>query len=248
MLIKDHIDSIKHVLNSGIESDDSRMSDRLIYHKMKIYRTLLLQRYVDKHHFLSDFNYQTIACLKLELAFAHDCNCIPDALKCKIRKSVSKIPTIMSRHKTGYLIKSVMYPDGTPIPYRDVGSYKNKRYRKTNDDSKPFWYIYDNYLYVANDLNIAAIIVIAVFEDPELLANLTLCDGNGVNTNQVCFDPVKNDFPIQGELVAPLEELVVQNLLITYQLPEDEVNDANDNVQNYVLPPPWSRGRRGEQI
>ena len=230
MIIKHHIDSIKHILNSGLESDDARISDRLIYHNMKLFRTLLLQRYVDKLHFLSDFNYQTVQCIRLELAFAHDCNCIPDALKCKVRKSVSPLPRIMSRHKTGYLIKTVMYPDGRNIPYRDLASSKNKKYRLTGDD-KPFYYIYNNYLYIANDLNIAAVIIVAVFEDPELLASVELCTADGTSSNDVCFDPLVNDFPIEGELASQMEELVIQKLATMFKVPEDKMNNANDDTQ-----------------
>lgn len=228
MTIQQHIDSIKHIFSSGIESDDFRISDRFVFHQMKMVRAMLLQREADKLHFLPDENYQTINCIKLILTNAHDCNCVPEELGCKVRRSESKLPGVLARQKTGYIM-TVSTPGGTIIPFRHLSSINNVKYRVTYN-KKPFWYIHNQYLYIVNFNQLPAVIVTAIFDEPDELSNILLCDDTGTQSETACFDPKSDSFPIDTALASAMEDEVIKRISLMLKTPEDASNDSNDSI------------------
>lgn len=71
MLIKEVIQRIQALYSKGVKSDDSRLSSRHIYSKLKSTRGRLLYEKVNKRQFIASINYQVLACVELEIGRAH---------------------------------------------------------------------------------------------------------------------------------------------------------------------------------
>ena len=86
-----HVYYIQNILNRGMISDDTLLSNRLIAHTLKQVRARLLKMKLDKKDYMSDYNYQKI-CIPLDLFPFHNCECIEDLDECLLLRSVNTLP------------------------------------------------------------------------------------------------------------------------------------------------------------
>ena len=86
-----HIYFLQNLLNKGVPSDDTRISNRLVSHAIKQSRSRLLKIKLDKGDYISESNYQKL-CIPLEQHAFHDCDCITDNQDCLILRSTEIIP------------------------------------------------------------------------------------------------------------------------------------------------------------
>ena len=86
----------------------------------------------------------------------------------------------------------------------------------------------DNYLYFKSSnpqyLYLEKVRLTGVFEDPEKAAELE-CE-----KDESTCDPMDTKFPLEEALIPTVIELVVKELSRPEYLPEDDKNDANDNL------------------
>lgn len=222
----EHVYAVQNLINRGAMSDDTRFTNRLVHHFLKVSRALLVKRKLDKYHHLNEENYQSI-CMPLIKTTFHDCECVPN-LDCMILRSKYKLPKQVDARWDSVL--KVYFFDGRPIGKTSVSTHTKSEYSRSSlsEDrfDKIFYFLYNGYLYITGTLNLAGILVNGLFEDPDDLTQYTLCADDGVETSDPCYDPETDSFPIDAELVYPMYEMTLNMLGIGNKHPEDNENNA----------------------
>ena len=122
MLIRDIISRVKALYNRGVASDDSRLSNRHVYSKLRSARSLLIKREQENKKKTSPWNIQVIGCLQLEVTDPASCDCV--VIKgCKLLKSKCKIPRAIQT-KIGSGIGNVSSLDGGVIFSTTIRPFK----------------------------------------------------------------------------------------------------------------------------
>ena len=207
-------------------SDDFDFTEDHVHYLLTKYRAFLLkQRYSDIKKQIPESNYQTI-CLDL-----------------------INVPAISGEPCTGgvYLRSKQKVPFlmqiGTPRVY-PIDYYQGEITYVSRDRMRYVGYnkflqkvIYcsigpDNYLYFKSSnpqyLYLEKVKFTGIFQDSMQASDLQCPDNNG---ETVC-DPIDRTFPIEDALVPPLIELVVKELAGSAYKPDDEANNAKDDLSN----------------
>lgn len=207
-------------------SDDFDFTEDHVHYLLTKYRAFLLkQRYSDIKKQIPESNYQTI-CLDL-----------------------INVPAISGEPCTGgiYLRSKQKVPFlmqiGTPRVY-PIDYYQGEITYVSRDRMRYVGYnkflqniIYcsigpDNYLYFKSSnpqyLYLEKVKFTGIFQDSMQASDLQCPDNNG---ETVC-DPIDRTFPIEDALVPPLIELVVKELAGSAYKPDDEANNAKDDLTN----------------
>lgn len=220
----EHVYAIQNIINGGPVTDDTRFSNRLIEHFLKISRSVLLKRKLDKERNVAATSYQTL-CMPLELVNYHDCDCMPIDSDCKILRSVNKIPKYITPNNPAGSALRVEYLDGRNIGQISLSSFSNKQHSRTPQEVVTF-FIRDSYVYVVGTTQLRLVLVTAIFEDPEKLEEYSDCGDNLEDTGEPCYVTDTHDFPIDSELVGAMYEMTLQFLGISTKYPEDTANNA----------------------
>ena len=207
-------------------SDDFDFTEDHVHYLLTKYRAFLLkQRYSDIKKQIPESNYQTI-CLDL-----------------------INVPAISGEPCTGgiYLRSKQKVPFlmqiGTPRVY-PIDYYQGEITYVSRDRMRYVGYnkflqnvIYcsigpDNYLYFKSSnpqyLYLEKVKFTGIFQDSMQASNLQCPDNNG---ETIC-DPIDRTFPIEDALIPPLIELVVKELAGSAYKPDDEANNAKDDLAN----------------
>ena len=207
-------------------SDDFDFTEDHVHYLLTKYRAFLLkQRYSDIKKQIPESNYQTI-CLDL-----------------------INVPAISGEPCTGgvYLRSKQKVPFlmqiGTPRVY-PIDYYQGEITYVSRDRMRYVGYnkflqniIYcsigpDNYLYFKSSnpqyLYLEKVKFTGIFQDSMQASDLQCPDNNG---ETVC-NPIDRTFPIEDALVPPLIELVVKELAGSAYKPDDEANNAKDDLAN----------------
>ncbi len=217
----EHVYSVKNLLNKGVPSIDDRYTESLISHLLNSARSVLLKDKLNKYGAVSAFSYQTI-CVPLVIDNFHDCDCIPEEYGCKILKSDCQIPrdliskfgsTIMVRKGSGKAI------DATNPTKNDLSQYS-----EANNPPDIGYMIEDGRIIIFNTLNLQVVLVTAIWDDPLKVKDFCGCSPS--NPTLPCYDPIMDEYPIDSDLVRPMELMVVEQILSTHRLPEDNLINA----------------------
>lgn len=214
-----------------IVSDDSHFQEEHILFLLDKYRVFLLkQRYSDIRKEIPDSNYQTI-CVDLEQANAIS------GVPCEgpdYMKSVKEIPKMMqvgSQRITSvdFFQGNIAYVSNERFKFVGYNKYlKNQIYGTIAPDSHLYLRSNSPQLYYLNKVK-----VIGIFEDSSQVAELQCPDEGGETT----CDLMDMEFPIEASLVPPLVELIVKELSGKVYEPEDDTNNATDDLNrlaNYI--------------
>ena len=232
MTVGEIIQRIQSMYSKGVQSDDSRLTARHIYNKIVTVRAKLVSEKSKKKQKISQWNYQTLPCVELEIAPIHECPCIPPA-GCKILKTKYPLPKPLT-NLNAHLIQSVTSLDGS-IVYSEIG-WTEKKYKSFNKYTadKPDYFIRNNYLYITHKNGPKIITITGLFEDPlEVESYPSYCpsdDCKGGECND-CVSPLDKEFPIDDDLLDTLVEMSFNELIILFnQNIEDLTNDSKDNL------------------
>ena len=190
---------------------------------LKNYRTFLLkQRYSDIKKQIPESNYQTICLDLIEVPAISGEPCEGGSYL----RSKEKIPFLM---KIGNpMIYPIDYYQG------DITYVSRERMRYVGYNKYLRNIIYasigpDNYLYFKSFnpqyLYLEKVKVTGIFEDAIAASDLQCSDG------AEC-DILDRVFPIEDALVPPMIELVVKEILSAEYRPEDDTNDAKDELSD----------------
>jgi len=214
----------------NINNSDSVFSTLYYTDLINEQRSLAIRNEYNK---LRTFDYavqQTIPCIEMELVDPHNC-CVTIPIGCKILRSKLPIPnTIEFHHSKGLTsvgpviitAKRFNIIDYNRVPYIGEGRTTAKAI---------YTFIYDSYVYVfgkdTSSINLIKKIALrGIFEDPTSLAELTDCsNGNS------CWSP-EDPYPLNQWMWAYIKEPIIQQLLRKKQIPMDDSNNANDDMQD----------------
>ena len=207
-----------------LTSDDSLYTEEHIIFLANKARTLLLkQRYSDIKKKIPESNYQTI-CLDLEkVQNIQDLECKGSSLR-----TVQEIPYLM---KIG---NPKVYPQNYYLGEITYISRERMRYVGHNKYLQNIIYCSlapNNHLYFKSSnpqhLYLKKVQVTGIFED---IQNASQLECN--NDNSQCQDILDKTFPLEEGLIHPLIEIIVKQLGPSVDLPQDQENNAQDDLAN----------------
>lgn len=222
--IGEAIQRVQSLYSKGVQSKDSRLTDRHIYSCLCTARSTILQQKANKDQYLSTWNYQTLPCIKLKLAPLHECPAAPQGIT--YLRSEERIPKIISDINASLMQQLASLDNSIAFDYKEFENFKYVRGRKYTSN-KPFYFFRNGYLYLGSIKTLPAIPVVGMFHDPVEAYLYPSCD-ECADCN--CKEPYDMEFPLDGELLKPVVELAYQETLqIFSQMKEDKMNDASDD-------------------
>jgi hypothetical protein len=227
MLIEAFIDRIEALYAKGVPSDESSLSPRHIYLKMKSVRMQLLTQQIKKRQKLSDWNYTILPCVELIKVPSHECACLGE-IGCDVYRTKYPLPKIITDSNKHY-IDFVMTVDSgkrlEEISREGVLYLKGNKYTA----NKPKYVIENGHLYFPVKKSPGIVKIKFLAEDPiEAKTYPSFCDDC-----QDCIDctpMTKYEFPIDGNLIETLITLCKEELLGEFNRAlKDTNNDSTDN-------------------
>lgn len=227
------IQRIQSLYSKGVASDETRLMSRHIYNKLLTVRSRLISQEAKKKQEISQWNYQLLPCVELEVVPEHLCPCIPPT-SCSILRSKYKLPkplsglsgTLINSVSTIGMINRVKLDE---IKINAVKFLKGNKYtsRKIN------YFIQDGYIYVIATNSLKVISVVGLFEDPIEVSNFkNLCSQEDCKDCGKCKDYSEEIFPIDSDMIDTMIELSLTELLqIFSQGSEDKTNNSSDNTK-----------------
>lgn len=212
-----------------LSSDDAQFTEDHIIFLLDKYRVFLLkQRYSDIKKQIPESNYQTICLDLIQVPAISGEPCEGGTYL----RSNKKIPFLMQ----------IGTPRVYPLDYYQgeitYVSRDRMRYVGYNKFLQNIIYCSigpDNYLYFKSSnpqyLYLEKVKFTGIFQDSIQTSDLQCSDNN---EETVC-DPIDRVFPIEDALVPPLIELVVKELTGPTYKPDDEENNAKDDLVNRLV-------------
>ena len=209
-----------------LSSDDAQFTEDHVMFLLNKYRTLLLkQRYSDIKKQIPESNYQTICLDLIQVPAISGDSCEGGAYL----RSKEKVPFLMQ----------IGAPRVYPLDYYQgeitYVSRDRMRYVGYNKFLQNIIYCSigpDNYLYFKSSnpqyLHLEKVGFTGIFQDSIQASDLQCPDDNG----EIVCNPIDRVFPIESALVPPLIELVVKELAGPVYKPDDEKNNAKDDLSN----------------
>ena len=208
-------------------SDDSQITEDHVIFLLSKYRSLILRKtYSDIRKQVPLDNYQTI-CLDLIQVPAISGEPCEGGI---YLRSKEKVPILMNIgvprvYPIDYYQGEITYVSRERMKYVGFNKYlQNVIYCSIGPD---------NYLYFKSSnpqyLYLEKVKFTGVFMDSTSVSELS-CEGS----EEIC-DIMDRDFPIEDSLVQVIIELVVKELSGSIYRPDDEKNDAKDNLTNLSL-------------
>lgn len=209
-----------------LSSDDAQFTEDHVMFLLTKYRSFILkQRYSDIKKQIPESNYQTVCLDLIEVPAISGEPCEGGSYL----RSKQKIPFLMQ----------IGTPRVYPIDYYQgeitYVSRDRMRYIGYNKFLQNIIYCSigpDNYLYFKSFnpqyLYLEKVKFTGIFQDSMQASDLQCPDANG---ETIC-DLVDRTFPIEDALVPPLIELVVKELAGPVYKPDDEENNAKDDLVN----------------
>lgn len=208
MTTKQHAYAILRLV-SPTSTDDKVFPIPFIVSLMSSTRALLIEQKFKKYEPISYDAYQSTT---IDLVKEYNCPPFP----CLLR-STTKIPKVMEVKRAYPLM--VYDQSMTGIPYVSV---KKAGLKKYSSSTKPFYFVLDGFLYIANVEDLTQVTIVGLFEK---IINKCL-----QTTEEFC-DPYDTEFPIDADLETRMYELVVNQLRNSLRVPQDTINDGRSNIQ-----------------
>lgn len=223
------IERVQSAYSKGVRSDDSRLSNRHIYSKLKSVRNKLISQQLKKRQKISDWNFIILPCVELIEVEKHDCPCLPP-LGCKVYRTKEKLPKVLT-NLNKHIIQWVMTIESSKIideTTREAYLYiAGNKYTK-----KHLKYILENeYIYVYGEYVPKLIKVKLLPENPiEAYSFPSYCKQDCVDCQDDCESMLDKVFPIDGDMIEPLLEMSFPELInIFSQAVQDINNDTSDS-------------------
>ncbi len=212
------LDEIKSI------SDDAFFTEEHVLLLVNNYRNFILkQRYSDIKKPIPESNYQTICLNLIQVPAIAGVPCEGGTFL----RSKEKVPFMMKIgtpkvYPINYYLGEITYVSRERMRYVGYNKYlQNIIYASLGPD---------NYLYLQSSnpqyLYLEKVRLNGIFENIEYVSDL-LCDDSGDSIN---CDIMDKTFPIEDALVPPIIELAVKELLGAEYRPEDDSNDAKDEL------------------
>lgn len=217
---------IKETLSSNQVIDDFNIDERRIMYIFNNQRSLWLKREYNTPGRRFNSSIVQSFCIDLEVQSSDICPC-DNFYECdEFLVSKTTLPVFLELHHKPAIIK-VGSPDlkalfFSPVPYAQSVYSGSGRFNQNS----LFVFFIENKLYIPIKKKehklISRLNIMGIFEDPTELSKFKNCSG------EVCFDK-DSQYPINAGMIPFIKDMVVKELLMSYQLPKDDINDANFN-------------------
>jgi hypothetical protein len=223
---KEIINRIQALYSKGVESDETRLSSRHIYSKIKSVRKLLISQQIKKKQKISDWNFSVLPCVELIKVPATECSCLGN-LGCDVYRTKYPLPKVLtdfSRHFIEFVMTVENGQRFEEITRQGVLYLKGNKYTA----NKPKYVFENGHLYFPLKKSPGIVKIKFLAEDAlEAKSYPSFCED--CNTEEDCKPIYDNTFDLDGELVEPLIQMCVQELIgIFATMSEDTVNDSKD--------------------
>jgi hypothetical protein len=208
--------------------DDQRFSDRYLIHLYNLKRSKYLRNDANNLQKLIDNSILQKFCMDMEEVSVNECGLDYDCDT--IMRSKTIIPIPLELH-----LKSAITEVKPTVKISKPFNFVNKE-RAIWSQYSPFAesiYAFldtDKYLYLISKSEtvklIDCITVTGIFEDPLELQNYKNCCG--CEEPKSCFDIDDTEYPLQSHHIDSIRGEIIQTLVGSLKLPQDEINNAND--------------------
>lgn len=188
------------------------------------YAKLLIRRQDNENKILQYTSlFDTLHCIELIEVDKIEACCIGIKTGCTFRRSKDKLPDFIEG-SMGPIIRSVTTIDQSqrvtptfPSTYANMTKRSSFRYNK----EKYYWYL-DGYIYIP-DVEWESIRMEAMFDEDVSVYNCSTA-----NEKAACISQQSRTLDIPEYLFAEIEQMVLQELLPTIQVPSDGADDAQN--------------------
>jgi len=233
MKVSEVIQRVQSLYSKGVQSDDSRLSSRHIYHKLLTLRSKYVSQQAKKRQKINQWNYQILNCVEVITVPVHQCPCIPP-IGCDILRTKYPLPRPLSDLNV-HLIQSVTSIDGSiifsEIQWREVKYKQSSKYTS----NKPDFFIKDGYLYIVGVTqrlrHLQVISVTGLFEDPVAVQSFPSKCQEDEEIEENCLSPLDMEFAVDGEFIDWIISETAEELVTFFGVQkEDLTNDTKDSV------------------
>jgi hypothetical protein len=230
LTIGEAIQRVQSQYSKGVQSQDSRLTDRHIYSALITARSTFLRQQANKKQRISGWMYQVLPCVELILAPVHECPAAPSGMT--ILRSKHQLPSPITGLDS-MLIKSVTTLDGKITI--DETQFHLEKYAKGNKYTakKPTLYIRNRYMYITVLKILKTVPVEGLYDDPlEAYHFPMLCDDDIECEDCGCISNYDYDFPVDGNLMDTIAKFAANELLGMFlQMTEDKSANSSDDNQ-----------------
>jgi hypothetical protein len=226
MKISEVIGLIAVAYNKGVRSDDSRLPTQLIYTAALAMRQRLISQQIRKRQKVSDWNFMVLPCVEMIEVPSHTCSCLPK-LGCDVFRTKYRLPkplTDLNQHIISFVMS---IENGMMI---DEASREEFLYMEGNKytSKKPKYIIEDGYMYIPK-MSPGVIKIKFLPENPiDVLTFPSMCPCEDCDP---CLDIIDIDFPIDGDMIDTLVEMVSASLIAKFAVAiEDQSNNSKDSL------------------
>lgn len=226
------VDSFIHLLSEAgrLSQDNSFSQQYLYYHILRFRSRILSEKLRQRGYSLSQFNFQTIPCVKIDNTDRAEEDTLPSS-GCRTQKTLYPIPTPI-------LIKSVMSVAGNIhfdfVEWERIEDFKNSRFKA--EQSRPYYSIKNvgegSHIYIFNHENLEVISVTAIFEDPLMVYNYPDCE----DKVDPCFSPLEQEFILDPDLLPLVYDLAYNSLFRAQSRATDITDNKLDDITTTPLP------------
>lgn len=219
------IQRVQSMYSRGVQSDDTRLSNRHIYSKLVTVRARLLTQEAKKKQRISQWNYQPLPCVEVIKVPKHECPCYPPT-DCMVLRTRHKIPKPLLNYSdnliqfVGTLDMSIKFNSTTN---NAVNSLKGNKYGTKGH----YYFVLNDYIYLVTPLKLDGIMIVGLFEDPIKANEFPSMCGDSTECEE-CIDILDSEFPIDNDKVEPLIELAMQELVIMFTRMQEDINNNNN--------------------
>ena len=226
MTIGELIGRVQNLYNKGVKSDDSRLSNRLIFSKLLSVRAMLYKQNEQKKNSFGEEDYSLLECIRIIPVEPYSCPCLP-SIGCKVYRTEHKLPKLF-KGRNGVKIEYVSSLDRRRI-FGITTTLKHK-FSHSNRFSNTDEVIYEGgYLYVYGK-NLPTYITVKAVLNNFLESFISTCEENCIDCED-CVSHLDMEFKIQDSLIEPILQITKQELVKEFsQMREDLTNDNKDSL------------------
>lgn len=217
-------DILSTIKGSSRFSDDSTHTIEHIEFMICNIRAFLIRQDLNKGRSLSDNIIQVLPCVDVTQIDVSECPCSVST-DCTILRTTLQLPKSLELHQKDLITRvagaDVLGKGFSIIPYSRASTAGLNR--QTSNSTKVF--LHNRYLYLINPPNLKKISVSIVAEDPRDAGVFSTCSGIACYTNN-------SEFPISAHMIPTLKELVLKDLKIEIQVPQDTKGDEANKTQS----------------
>jgi hypothetical protein len=221
--IGDATSRVRNVLKAVKE--DPFMTDRFLYSLIMKYAKMLIRRQDNEGKLIQHTGlFEVIPCVELIEVDKVEACCIGIRTGCTFRRTKEKLPTLFEG-SLGPLFRAVTTVDGsTRLNQTHASTYQNMTHATTfkYNKAKYFWYI-DGHIFVP-DVEWEGIRIEAMFDDDVSALNCA-------NDPKDCVNQQDRSVGVPEYLFAEIEQMVLQEILTSGQLPSDGADDSQNQLR-----------------